>query len=294
MQLNYIDIIRWFWDEVPQMEGYKSEYTTLFFALLDSINRNKWEQTPIEYDRIIFKTNIGKRMYLSGRRWLDDNKIIAMVEGRGDYAKARFSIGSAVLDAVQKRTAQRTADRTAPTPQAAPHTAPIIIDKPLKPLKPLNNEDGRKEDDQPTFEKEGFLEKVLPENKQTEIVAKEGEIQSPQVPAAPPYDWNTLPDVLARDRGFLEWGQRELKIDLDQLKDFVLDYIVFQHGRGRPLNQNYEDLKQHIINYSRGKLEKQTQEPKKQTRHGNSTNIEKPNYEDVLQIVNERYFGQTG
>lgn len=86
---------------------------------------------------------------------------------------------------------------------------------------------------------------------------EEKEKQSPPIAPPPPYNWNTLHDILAKDAPFMEWGQRELKIDTAALVDLILDYIIFQHGKGRPINTDYTDLKSHIINYGRKKLEAQ-------------------------------------
>lgn len=139
--MNYIKLIRFYWDEAPYMDGYKPDYTALFFAIVDEINRNKWQETAIEYGQLIEKTKLGKRMYLEARKWLAANGLIAMTEGRGDYAKAKFNVGIAV----QKYTALCTAStedqcNTAPhsTPHSAPHTAPIYKGINLKTLKLLN------------------------------------------------------------------------------------------------------------------------------------------------------------
>jgi predicted transcriptional regulator len=81
------------------------------------------------------------------------------------------------------------------------------------------------------------------------------ESKSPPIAPPPPYNWNNLKDVLMNDAPFLEWAQRELKIDVKKLDDLILDYIVFQHGKGQRLNTDYSDLKSHIVNYGRKKLE---------------------------------------
>ncbi|WP_234734527.1 hypothetical protein [Tellurirhabdus bombi] len=99
---------------------------------MDSVNRNLWRETEIEYDRLINKVRLGKKNYLAGRKWLEDHHFITLQPGRGDYAKARFNMGSAVLGRTASSTAPDTAkgknavsdevsDRTAP--DTAPGTA---------------------------------------------------------------------------------------------------------------------------------------------------------------------------
>lgn len=102
-------------------------------------------------------------------------------------------------------------------------------------------------------EKENFKN----ENSEKTHESKPEEIpkESPPIPAPPPYDWNTLPGVLKTDTPFREWAMRELKVDAEKMEDLILDYIVFQHGKGNPLNPDYRDLKSHIINHSRIRLE---------------------------------------
>ena len=75
--MNYIKLVNWFWENVIYLDGYKSDYGILFFTIVDSINRNEWKPTEIEYDRIINKSKIGKRMYLDARSWLSNNNVIS-------------------------------------------------------------------------------------------------------------------------------------------------------------------------------------------------------------------------
>lgn len=93
---SYIDIVNWYWEHAIYFEGYKPEYAVLFFAIIDSVNKNYWRQTDIEYDRIINKTKLSKRAYLDARRWLMSHQIIDFVEGKNEFAKAKFSLGVAV------------------------------------------------------------------------------------------------------------------------------------------------------------------------------------------------------
>lgn len=195
------------------MEGYKAEYATLFFALLDSINRNNWRETELEYGYIIYKSKIGKRAYLEGRRWLDENGFISHVPGRGDYAKAKFAVHGAVLAEVQKRTAKRTAKRVSAVPDAVQsevqkctasntaertafdtasdtasrtHNTEDLIN-PVKPLKPKDEESKKKNDDDGVFE-EDFEEKKLPDwasEEKKQMLQTANEIQSPRLRGTP-------------------------------------------------------------------------------------------------------------
>jgi len=112
--MNYIKLINWFWEEVPCMEGYKTHYGLLFFALVDSINSNSWRSTEIEYDRLANKTKLDKRMYLEARKWLSENGIIEYIPGKNEYSKAKFTLKVEV----QNCTAACTSD----VPQHVPLT----------------------------------------------------------------------------------------------------------------------------------------------------------------------------
>lgn len=126
-EANYIKIINSFWDLAPHMEGYKSDFGILFFALIDSINKNNWKDIEIDFDRIIHKSKLGKRTYLEGRKWLKENEFISLIEGRGDYQKAKFGLFYAVQISTAPDTAISTATDTAPDTAFVPH----IEDKPL-------------------------------------------------------------------------------------------------------------------------------------------------------------------
>lgn len=146
--MNYLKLINSFWRDAPYMDGYKSDYGILYFSLLDFINTNNWRETEIEYDRIINKTRIGKRMYLESRAWLIENGLIMFQSGRNDYVKAKFWID----EEVQKRTTtvtttnkvevqKCTATDTATVTTTDTATVPHIYNKPLnyKTNKPINN-----------------------------------------------------------------------------------------------------------------------------------------------------------
>lgn len=146
--MNYIKLINTFWDKAPDLDGYKSDYGILYFSILDAVNRRNWKDVEIEYDRIIYQSKLGKRMYLDGRRWLKENGFITLIEGKGDYQKAKFGIPFEV----QKCTAQRTASSTAIAPHNAPHQAPIIYTD-----KQVNIKTNKTEEEK---EKEIFQEKI--------------------------------------------------------------------------------------------------------------------------------------
>lgn len=131
-KINYFTVINRFFDEAPYLDGYKTDHPALFFAIIDSINRNRWHDTEIEYDRIINKVKLGKANYLKARDWLSVNRFIRFVPGKGDYQKAKFGLGSAVLGKTADSTPQDTAYQTDAVPpktatdtagSTAPHTA---------------------------------------------------------------------------------------------------------------------------------------------------------------------------
>jgi hypothetical protein len=132
---NYIKIMNWFWDTVPYLEGYKSTHATLFFATVDSINRNKWGATSLPYEYIVNKCRIGKRVYLEGREWLIDNKLIEMTAGKNAFQMARFQLGIAVLNdtAIDTPTHEvAVSNDTANSTTTTPLTAPINKHKTYK------------------------------------------------------------------------------------------------------------------------------------------------------------------
>jgi len=269
--VGYIDIIRWFWDEAPEREGYKSDYGVLFFALIDSINRNDWKEAELEYGYIIYKTRIGKRMYLDGRRWLDDNGFISVKAGRGDYAKARFAVHGAVQDAVQKRTAKRTAKRgdavqnevqkrTAldTASSTASDTADCTYNTEYL-IRPLRPKDGKTEDGNNSDASEKKIEGVdLPQwaIKEKEEVAKiAAEILNTNPPKSsgksPPLNWDNLKDTLMGEDLWVKWAQKELKYSVEELGALILDFVEYQQGIGESLKP--DDVRKHLVSYGRKK-----------------------------------------
>lgn len=118
---NLILIFNHFFDVAPNTKGYKAAHCALFMAIMDSINRNRWNKTRIDYERIINKCCFNKRTYLECRQWLMDNKFIEVEIGKNGYQMAVFSIGSAV----QNYTATGTATGTATAPLLVPNSKHI-------------------------------------------------------------------------------------------------------------------------------------------------------------------------
>lgn len=123
--MNYIKIINWFWDEVPHFENFKPYHVSLFFALLDSINRNKWQPTRIAYEYLITKCGLAKRSYLESRDWLVKNELIEVVPGKNSYQMASFSLGVAVQNCTTTDTTISTTTAPLLTPLCAPNNKHI-------------------------------------------------------------------------------------------------------------------------------------------------------------------------
>jgi hypothetical protein len=94
---------------------------------------------------------------------------------------------------------------------------------------------------------------------------------SPDSGPPPSYNWNNLRDVLLADENWVIWAKMALKMDVAELEDLILEYIVEQHGKGKRLNPDYADLKEHVVNYGRIKIRKEKETQKIQS-NGNSTN----------------------
>src|SRR5688572_8592628 len=93
---NYIKIINWAWETLPFTEGCKSSHIILFFAVLDSINKNKWAPTRLPYEFLTNKCKISKETYLACRQWLIAHNVILVESGKNGYQMASFFLGSAV------------------------------------------------------------------------------------------------------------------------------------------------------------------------------------------------------
>ncbi len=194
--LNYIKIINTYWDIAPFTDGFKSDYTSLFFALLDSINRNDWQDSEIEYDRITSKAGIGKRMYLEARKWLKESGFITLTEGKGDYQKAKFGLHGAVHFCTAYYTANSTANDTAQSTSndtsIAPHTAPIYNEETInkETLKQETEVDGTSndlEDEMSEDEINALNQKIEILRKQVAEQNKPKEEPTPKIKARPPF-----------------------------------------------------------------------------------------------------------
>lgn len=90
---NYIQIINWAWDNIPFINGYSSSFMTLFLAVVDSINRNRWSPTMIPLELLLNKSGLSKPTYLKAREWLINNSLISCESGKNGYQMARFDLG---------------------------------------------------------------------------------------------------------------------------------------------------------------------------------------------------------
>jgi hypothetical protein len=94
--VNYIRLINEMWQHIPQIAGCKASYLVLFFAVTDSINRNRWLPISLPQYYLMNKCHITNRTYLAGRTWLIKNNLINVQPGRNGYEMAVFSLGVAV------------------------------------------------------------------------------------------------------------------------------------------------------------------------------------------------------
>jgi hypothetical protein len=119
--MNYIQLINNFWDEVPHTQGYKSQYGILYFAIVNCVNRNSWRPTRIDYDRLMNSAGISKPLFLEGRKWLSESKLIKFQEGKNAYTMAVYEVN--ILTATS--TATSTATDTATIPSTLPNSKHI-------------------------------------------------------------------------------------------------------------------------------------------------------------------------
>lgn len=252
MQPNYLKIVNHFWEVAPYQEGYRSQHPALFFAILNQVNKNNWRKTKIDLGLMLCLSGLSKPTYQDARKWLVKNGWVNVVEGRNAYQSAEFSLGVEVRieDIVEDNIFTPTHTSTLSSTPPSTHTSTLPIYN-----KPVNNKPKtyKQEVNSATDPRENKIFDSTEGKPDSEEVPKE----SPPIPLPPPYNWNTLAGVLKTDRPFTEWAMRELKVDAQKLEDLILDYIVFQHGKGNPINPDYRDLKSHIINHSRVRLEAQ-------------------------------------
>ena len=146
--MNYLLLIKWFWRDVPDTEGYKPLYGMLFLAIVDGINANYWRpNTFIDYDRIAHKCKFTKEVYLKGRKWLMEKELIDFIPGKNNIQMASFSLGHAVLSAVGKPTGKSMKGKYENLPASLPARLPInkqVNGKTFKNKTNLNGRDNRK------------------------------------------------------------------------------------------------------------------------------------------------------
>ena len=122
-------IFKEFWDTAPYCERYTPYHSSLFFLLVNFINKNYWNKTEIGYEHLIYSARMNKRTYLKCRGWLFENKFIDFNPGTGNIRPAEFWIHE---DFVK---------RCKSAPHTAPHTAPII-EKTIKTNKTIKTKKG--------------------------------------------------------------------------------------------------------------------------------------------------------
>ncbi|SHF79932.1 hypothetical protein SAMN05444008_11290 [Cnuella takakiae] len=129
--VNYISLINSVWQEMPFLDGYKGTHAAVFFAIVDSINRNRWHSVALPLDYIINKIGFCRKAYTDSRIWLEKNGMLSIIPGKNANQMAIFSLGPAVhiwtgrytgtdtstdtstsKTPVQKRTARRTHYKT--------------------------------------------------------------------------------------------------------------------------------------------------------------------------------------
>jgi len=109
--INYIKLMNWIWETIPFIEGCKAFHLVLFIAIVDSINRNKWQKTKLPYEYLINKCKINKRTYLKARQWLIDHELVEMNSGLKGYQMAEFALGREVYKCTSSCTTDGATDR---------------------------------------------------------------------------------------------------------------------------------------------------------------------------------------
>jgi hypothetical protein len=117
---NYIVIVNAVWQEMPFIEGYKGQHATVFLAIVDSINRNKWNPVSLPLDYILTKIGFCRKVYTDSRKWLEDNNILKVFPGKNANQMARFELGPAVHIWTSTWTGRDTSTDT-PTPVLPVH-----------------------------------------------------------------------------------------------------------------------------------------------------------------------------
>lgn len=103
------------------------------------------------------------------------------------------------------------------------------------------------------FEKENLTDWAQKEREEMIALVEEMQKESPPSSAAPPLDkpkitYTNLHEVLLKDRLFVDLAKYKLKLRTDKaFVDMVMDYAMYFHGIGRPLEPDYQKLKSHIL-----------------------------------------------
>lgn len=94
--INYIKLINWAWQFIPSIEGCKTHHIVLFLAIVDRINNNYWNPTPIPHGQLVRNTKISKRIYFDTRSWLERHQLIRIQPGKNAIQMALFNLGQLV------------------------------------------------------------------------------------------------------------------------------------------------------------------------------------------------------
>jgi hypothetical protein len=93
---NYMKVLKWYWQTVPMLPGCKTQFLTVSLYILEEINRNWWEPTPIPQSRIIENTKVCKRMLIQSKAWAQQHNLFSITPGRNAVHMAIYTIGSLV------------------------------------------------------------------------------------------------------------------------------------------------------------------------------------------------------
>lgn len=266
--MNYVKEVNAFWDDAPYMDGFKSDYGFLYLALVDAVNRNFWRETEIEYDRLMNKTRLSKRMYLDARSWLLANGFIHFTPGKNEYAKAKFNI--VVRNCTSTDTATDTAGDTATdtaTDTAAntttdtatvPSTAPSIY-------KTINNRTINKEEEEARdFSSPTPIEVLVEDFKNL----KKGD---PPELRGTPLTLDDYEQLLLENRALLETTCMSLKISEADFERAVRKFIADKKAKKHQAKDE-SDITQHFMNWSRNRLWEDKDEGKQKGKLSKSLN----------------------